>query len=174
MRRGYCSSLRRMRRSRKRWSLSRSGSWRAGSARGSTARQGASVSPRLELGFTSALPEFSKPVEKAKIAAGALQTVPCGRSHINAPVSFGLLHFAPLVTEFLKRFPNWVAISSSRSAIDGEARGRDVHLPNRALKPTQSANTDEVRCTRNAVRSRARLEWLHHEVQRNSRVARAE
>ena len=112
--------------------------------------------------------------EEAKIAAGALQTVPCGRLRINASVSSGLLHLAPAATEFLKRFPNWVAISSSRSAIDGEARGRDVHLPNRALKPTQSANTDEVRCTRNAVRSRARLEWLHPEVQRNSRVARAE
>src|SRR5262249_25596184 len=55
--------------------------------------------------------------EEAKIAAGALQTVPCGRSRINAPVSFGLLHLAPAVTEFLKRFPNWVAISSSRSAV---------------------------------------------------------
>ena len=45
-------------------------------------------------------------VEEAKNAAGALQTVPRGRLRINAPVSFGLLHLAPLVTEFLKRFPD--------------------------------------------------------------------
>jgi DNA-binding transcriptional LysR family regulator len=48
-------------------------------------------------------------VEEAKNAAGALQTVPRRRLRIKAPVSFGLRHFAPAVTEFLKRFPNWVA-----------------------------------------------------------------
>src|SRR6516162_1811950 len=68
-----------------------------------------------------------------------------------------------------KNCPRWVAI-----AIDGEARGRDVHLPNRALKPTQSANADEVRCARDAVGSGAHLDWLHPEVQRNSRIACAE
>ena len=45
-------------------------------------------------------------VEEAKNAAGALQTVPRGRLRINAPVSFGLLHLAPTVTDFLQRFPD--------------------------------------------------------------------
>ena len=45
-------------------------------------------------------------VEEAKGAAGALQTVPRGRLRINAPVSFGLLHLAPVVTDFLQRFPD--------------------------------------------------------------------
>ena len=44
-------------------------------------------------------------VEEAKNAAGALQTAPRGRLRVNAPVSFGLLHLAPVVTEFLQRFP---------------------------------------------------------------------
>src|SRR5215468_11096284 len=45
-------------------------------------------------------------VEEAKNAAGALQTVPRGRLRINAPVSFGLIHLAPAITEFLRRFPD--------------------------------------------------------------------
>jgi DNA-binding transcriptional LysR family regulator len=45
-------------------------------------------------------------VEEAKGAAGALQTVPRGRLRINAPISFGVIHLAPAVTEFLQRFPD--------------------------------------------------------------------
>jgi DNA-binding transcriptional LysR family regulator len=45
-------------------------------------------------------------LEEAKNAAGALQTAPRGRLRINAPVSFGLLHLAPVVTDFLQRFPD--------------------------------------------------------------------
>jgi len=45
-------------------------------------------------------------VEEARNAAGALQTVPRGRLRINAPVSFGLIHLAPAITEFLRRFPD--------------------------------------------------------------------
>jgi len=45
-------------------------------------------------------------VEEARNAAGALQTVPRGRLRINAPVSFGLLHLAPVVADFLQRFPD--------------------------------------------------------------------
>src|SRR4029077_3364514 len=45
-------------------------------------------------------------VEEARSAAGALQTLPRGRLQINAPVSFGLLHLAPVVTEFLKLYPD--------------------------------------------------------------------
>jgi DNA-binding transcriptional LysR family regulator len=45
-------------------------------------------------------------VEEAKDAAGALQTTPRGRLRINAPVSFGLLHLAPAITEFLRLYPD--------------------------------------------------------------------
>ena len=45
-------------------------------------------------------------IEEARSAAGALQTVPRGRLRINAPVSFGLLHLAPAVTEFLETYPD--------------------------------------------------------------------
>jgi DNA-binding transcriptional LysR family regulator len=45
-------------------------------------------------------------VEEARNAAGALQTVPRGRLRINAPVSFGLLHLAPVITEFLELHPD--------------------------------------------------------------------
>jgi DNA-binding transcriptional LysR family regulator len=45
-------------------------------------------------------------IEEAKDAASALQTMPRGRLRINAPVSFGLLHLAPAITEFLQRFPD--------------------------------------------------------------------
>jgi DNA-binding transcriptional LysR family regulator len=45
-------------------------------------------------------------VEEAKHATGALQTAPRGRLRVNAPVSFGLLHLAPAITDFLQRFPD--------------------------------------------------------------------
>jgi DNA-binding transcriptional LysR family regulator len=45
-------------------------------------------------------------IEEARNAAGALQTVPRGRLRINAPVSFGLLHLAPAITEFLELHPD--------------------------------------------------------------------
>jgi len=45
---------------------------------------------------------------------------------------------------------------------------------NRAFRPARLENADEVRCAGNAVRSWARLGWLHPELQRNSRVVCAE
>ena len=45
-------------------------------------------------------------VEEARNAAGALHMAPRGRLRINAPVSFGLLHLAPAITDFLERFPD--------------------------------------------------------------------
>jgi DNA-binding transcriptional LysR family regulator len=57
-------------------------------------------------GFYERAARILEAVEEAKNAAGALQMVPRGRLRINAPVSFGLLHLAPAVTEFLKRFPD--------------------------------------------------------------------
>jgi len=57
-------------------------------------------------GFYERAARILEAVEEAKNAAGALQTAPRGRLRINAPVSFGLLHLAPVVTDFLRRFPD--------------------------------------------------------------------
>ena len=57
-------------------------------------------------GFYERSMRILEAMEEAKNAAGALQTVPRGRLRINAPVSFGLLHLAPVVTEFLERYPD--------------------------------------------------------------------
>ena len=57
-------------------------------------------------GFYERATRILEAVEEAKNAAGALQTVPRGRLRINAPLSFGLLHLAPALTEFLRRFPD--------------------------------------------------------------------
>jgi DNA-binding transcriptional LysR family regulator len=56
-------------------------------------------------GFYERSARILEAVEEARSAAGALQTVPRGRLRINAPVSFGLLHLAPAVTEFLNIYP---------------------------------------------------------------------
>ena len=57
-------------------------------------------------GFYERSMRILEAMEEARNAAGALQTVPRGRLRINAPVSFGLLHLAPVVTEFLERYPD--------------------------------------------------------------------
>ena len=76
--------------------------------RGSAAQShdAALKSPRSAPHSTNAPLEILEAVEEAKDAAGALQTVPRGRLRINAPVSFGLLHLAPAITDFLQRFPD--------------------------------------------------------------------
>ena len=57
-------------------------------------------------GFYERSMRILEAVEEARSAAGALQTEPRGRLRINAPVSFGLLHLAPAVTEFLALHPD--------------------------------------------------------------------
>ena len=43
---------------------------------------------------------------EAEDAVTQLQQVPQGRLRINTPMSFGRLHIAPLIPQFLKRYPN--------------------------------------------------------------------
>ena len=43
--------------------------------------------------------------KEAEDAVAQLQGAPQGRLRINAPMSFGRLHIAPLIPEFLKRYP---------------------------------------------------------------------
>jgi len=57
-------------------------------------------------GFYERSTRILEAVAEARSAARALQTAPRGRLRINAPVSFGLLHLAPAVTEFLNVYPD--------------------------------------------------------------------
>lgn len=44
-------------------------------------------------------------LEEADVAVGQLQAAPRGRLRINAPMSFGFLHLAPAIPDFLARHP---------------------------------------------------------------------
>src|SRR5262245_50259231 len=43
--------------------------------------------------------------EDAELAVSRLQAAPRGILRLNAPVSFGILHLAPMLTEFMQRYP---------------------------------------------------------------------
>jgi DNA-binding transcriptional LysR family regulator len=43
--------------------------------------------------------------EEAELAVTRLQATPRGTLRINAPVSFGTLHLAPALIDFMKRYP---------------------------------------------------------------------
>ena len=44
-------------------------------------------------------------LEEADLSVSQLQLAPRGRLHVNAPMSFGFLHLAPAIPEFLSRYP---------------------------------------------------------------------
>ncbi len=44
-------------------------------------------------------------IEEANLSVSSLQTEPRGKLRINAPMSFGVLHLAPLLPSFLERYP---------------------------------------------------------------------
>lgn len=44
-------------------------------------------------------------IEEANLSVSSLQAVPRGKLRINAPMSFGVLHLAPLLPAFLERYP---------------------------------------------------------------------
>jgi DNA-binding transcriptional LysR family regulator len=44
-------------------------------------------------------------IEEAELEVARLQTEPRGVLRVNAPMSFGILHVAPLLPEFLERYP---------------------------------------------------------------------
>ncbi len=45
-------------------------------------------------------------VEEANLSVSTLQAEPRGKLRVNAPMSFGILHLAPLIPRFLERFPH--------------------------------------------------------------------
>ena len=44
-------------------------------------------------------------LEEANLSVSQLQSAPRGRLRVNAPMSFGFLHLAPALTDFLFRYP---------------------------------------------------------------------
>jgi DNA-binding transcriptional LysR family regulator len=68
-------------------------------------------------------------VEEALSAVRDLQEKPAGRLRINAPMSFGTLHLAPLVAEFMARYPDvQVELVLGDRFIDPIEEGFDVTL----------------------------------------------
>ena len=55
-------------------------------------------------------------VEEAEKAVEGERTRPGGRLVISAPVGFGRLHVSPVVSAYLKRFPEVAAICGCRTA----------------------------------------------------------
>ncbi|MDR3440101.1 LysR family transcriptional regulator [Telmatospirillum sp.] len=45
-------------------------------------------------------------IEEANLSVSSLQSTPRGKLRVNAPMSFGILHLAPLLPGFLDRFPD--------------------------------------------------------------------
>jgi DNA-binding transcriptional LysR family regulator len=68
-------------------------------------------------------------IEEATSEVSRLQDVPRGTLKINAPMSFGILHLAPALTEFLRRYPELtVDMSLDDRQIDVIAEGFDVSV----------------------------------------------
>lgn len=73
---------------------------------------------------------IAREAEEIDLAVAQLHTAPRGRLKISAPATFGMLHIAPLVAEFLRRYPE-VSIDltlSDRVAVDLANDGIDAAL----------------------------------------------
>lgn len=69
----------------------------------------------------------------------ALQELPQGRLRLNAPMSFGTLHLAPILPEFLQRYPNLqVQLTLNDRFVDPIEEGFDLTL--RIAEPQPSAS----------------------------------
>ncbi|RZM79622.1 LysR family transcriptional regulator [Leptolyngbya iicbica] len=78
-------------------------------------------------------------VAEAELAVSNLQTKPQGQLRINAPMTFGTRHLAPLLAQFLRQYPDLhVELSLSDRFIDPIEEGFDVTL--RIARPTSMAN----------------------------------
>lgn len=79
-------------------------------------------------------------LDEADQAVAALQNEPKGLLKINAPMSFGVSHAAPAVTEFMKRYPELqVALILNDRFVDPYDEGFDVTLRIGALEDSSLA-----------------------------------
>lgn len=68
-------------------------------------------------------------VDDAVAAVGELQDAPSGHLRVNAPMSFGTLHLAPVVAEFMERYPDvHVELILGDRFVDPIEEGFDVTL----------------------------------------------
>jgi DNA-binding transcriptional LysR family regulator len=68
-------------------------------------------------------------LEEADLAVTRLQAEPRGLLRINAPMSFGTLHLAPALAEFMKKYPELqIQLTLSDEQIDAIQEGYDVTL----------------------------------------------
>jgi len=68
-------------------------------------------------------------LEEADLAVTRLQAEPRGLLRINAPMSFGTLHLAPALAEFMEKYPELqIQLTLSDEQIDAVQEGYDVTL----------------------------------------------
>ncbi|MGD1943493.1 MAG: LysR substrate-binding domain-containing protein [Leptolyngbyaceae cyanobacterium] len=78
-------------------------------------------------------------LEEAELAVSHLQTEPKGQLRINAPMTFGTRYLAPVIAQFLQRYPDLhVELSLSDRFIDPIDEGFDLTV--RIAKPLASAS----------------------------------
>ncbi|WP_346290917.1 LysR family transcriptional regulator [Sphaerothrix gracilis] len=78
-------------------------------------------------------------LKEAELAVSQMQQEPKGRLRINAPMSFGTLHLAPALTDFLQQYPDLhIELTLSDRFIDPVEEGFDVTL--RIAQPPESAS----------------------------------
>jgi DNA-binding transcriptional LysR family regulator len=88
--------------------------------------------------------------EDAELAVSRLQAAPRGTLRINAPVSFGVLHLAPALPDFMQRYPELrVEIDLADRTVDLIEEGYDLAvrigaLPDSSLIARRLADNDMV------------------------------
>ncbi|WP_425406345.1 LysR family transcriptional regulator [Hwanghaeella sp.] len=76
-------------------------------------------------------------VEEARVAVSQLQATPRGTLRVSAPVSFGISHIAPILPDFMRRYPDLqVDISLTDHQVDLVDEGIDVAVRIGALTDT--------------------------------------
>lgn len=81
------------------------------------------------LAFCARCVEILASLEEAERSLTQLQEEPCGRLRVNAPMSFGTLHLAPALADFLMHYPDLqVQLTLSDRLIDPIEEGFDVTI----------------------------------------------
>ncbi|MGD1902778.1 MAG: LysR family transcriptional regulator [Geitlerinemataceae cyanobacterium] len=98
------------------------------------------VSPsETGLAFYERCVELLASWEEAERSVKQLQAEPTGRLRVNAPMSFGAMHLAPAIAEFMAQYPQLqVELSLNDRFIDPIEEGFDVTLRIAEPQPTSS------------------------------------